>query len=337
MSPTAVAGPTAGARQGDALVRLARWLQRAGYRFTTVTPETHRRVAGRSQARLAVSLRDVFGWNLPFERSLVEGPVWEAMRAADVLASEGTLFRSKVRFATLGELVYLHSAFPTQDGDAVFFGPDTYRFATLIEQVLGAARRPVARLVDVGCGGGAGGLVAARWLRQAGLGEPRVELVDINPIALEFARVNAAMAAMGGTARVEFRQADLYAGTSGPIDLIVANPPYLLDRSQRLYRHGGGRFGSALSERIVAEGLPLLAPGGALVLYTGAPMVGGSDPFYEAVLPLVDGEHYDLDYREIDPDVFGEELDDPAYQDVERIAVVGLVVRRRTADGEGMP
>jgi hypothetical protein len=34
-------------------------------------------------------------------------------------------------------------------------------------------------------------------------------------------------------------------------------------------------------------------------------------------------------YREIDPDVFGEELDDPAYRDVDRIALVAVVLTRR--------
>ena len=33
-------------------------------------------------------------------------------------------------------------------------------------------------------------------------------------------------------------------------------------------------------------------------------------------------------YREIDPDVFGEELERPAYRDVERIAAIGAVFRR---------
>ena len=32
-----------------------------------------------------------------------------------------------------------------------------------------------------------------------------------------------------------------------------------------------------------------------------------------------------LDYRELDPDVFGEELDRPAYRDVDRIAVVAAI------------
>jgi len=31
-----------------------------------------------------------------------------------------------------------------------------------------------------------------------------------------------------------------------------------------------------------------------------------------------------VDYRELDPDVFGEELDRSAYRNVERIAVVAL-------------
>jgi hypothetical protein len=33
--------------------------------------------------------------------------------------------------------------------------------------------------------------------------------------------------------------------------------------------------------------------------------------------------------RELDPDVFGDELDSPAYADVERIALLSVVARRR--------
>jgi hypothetical protein len=35
-----------------------------------------------------------------------------------------------------------------------------------------------------------------------------------------------------------------------------------------------------------------------------------------------------VDYRELDPDVFGEDLDEPAYAQVERIALVGAVIVR---------
>ena len=50
------------------------------------------------------------------------------------------------------------------------------------------------------------------------------------------------------------------------IDLIVANPPYLVDPAGRVYRNGGGSLGTGLGERIVAEGLPRLRAGGQLLL-----------------------------------------------------------------------
>jgi hypothetical protein len=33
-------------------------------------------------------------------------------------------------------------------------------------------------------------------------------------------------------------------------------------------------------------------------------------------------------YREIDPDVFGEELEMPAYRDVDRIALIAAIITR---------
>jgi methylase of polypeptide subunit release factors len=123
-------------------------------------------------------------------------------------------------------------------------------------------------------------------------------------------------------------QGDLFAPLQGDFDLILANPPYLVDRSERAYRHGGGALGFALSERIVSEGAPRLAPGGRLVLYTGAPIVGGKDPFRAAAERLLAPCGWTVQYRELDPDVFGEELAEPAYAEVERIAAVALVVQR---------
>ena len=35
-----------------------------------------------------------------------------------------------------------------------------------------------------------------------------------------------------------------------------------------------------------------------------------------------------LRYEELDPDIFGEELETPAYRDVERIALVSAVITR---------
>ena len=119
----------------------------------------------------------------------------------------------------------------------------------------------------------------------------------------------------------------------GTFDLIISNPPYLDDAAQRAYRHGGARLGRALGVRIAAESLKRLAPGGRLLLYTGVAMVDGEDPFLRELQPLLAASGFEWSYAEIDPDVFGEELERPVYAHIDRIAAVGLVARRPLGDG----
>ena len=57
-------------------------------------------------------------------------------------------------------------------------------------------------------------------------------------------------------------------------------------------------------------------------------MIAGHDPFLEAARGFLTSDHYGWTYQELDPDVFGEELDKPGYEQVERIAVVVLTVSR---------
>jgi methylase of polypeptide subunit release factors len=308
----------------EALVAVGRWLQSAGYAFTTVTPATQARVNARPEAQLARTLRDVFGWSRPFAPDLLPQPVLAALRSAQLLADEPAgLLRSRVRFSSLQGGLYAHSGFPTTDEDAVFFGPDTVRFADLVlAELQREPLRPSPRILDLGCGGGPGGLVAAQACEAL---QPRLVLADINPQALRFAAANAALARM---AHVAFAQGDLFAAVQGEFDLVVSNPPYLNDAAGRTYRHGGGEFGEGISERIVREGLTRLAPGGRLVLYTGAAIVDGHDPLRDALAPTLDLRGWPWRYRELDPDVFGEELLEPAYARAERIAAVALVVQR---------
>lgn len=307
----------------DPLFEVACWLRESGYRFATVTPSTHARVLRRACRRTSETLADIFGWNLPFHPGLLPHAAVRLLKSANALDETGDLLRSKIRFSTLDDSLYLHSGYPTLSGDAVFFGPDTHRFVSLIERSLPLLDRSrIHGIADIGCGSGAGGLTAARLLD----GKPQLLLTDINPLALSYAGVNVALA---GIPSVSLRCGDLYAPLYGTYDLILANPPYLVDAKERLYRHGGGKFGCDLALRIVAEGLPRLAEGGTLILYTAAPIVSGRDTFREALHPLLHTRP-DLrcDYREIDPDVFGEELDNPAYSRVERLAAVSLVVRK---------
>ena len=308
------------------LVLIGHWLAASGYRFVTTTPATHARVNARADARAARDLRGVFGWSRPFEPGLLPDRVTGWLRDADLLREEGALLRSRVRFSTLGDRLYAHSSFPTSDPDSVFFGPDTYRFAALIEAEL--QRQPLppgARILDVGCGAGAGGMVAAITSES---GAPELVLADINPKALVHARANAALAELGS---VSFAQSDLYAQVDGDFDFIVANPPYLVDPSQRTYRNGGGPLGGGLSERIVAEGLLRLVPAGRLVLYSGAAIVDGADPLFDSLGRIAGQRGWPCSYRELDPDVFGEELDSAPYAGTDRIAAVALVVRRPAA------
>ncbi len=310
----------------NALFHLGRWLQDSGYRFVTVTPATHSRVNARSGTDEAKSLCDIFGWSRPFRASLLPPQVLAWLKQGDALEyiaeeSRAGLLRSKIRFSTLDDSLYMHSAYPTADSDAVFFGPDTYRFAALIQRTLAMPYSNRAGcVVDIGCGAGVGGIVAMKALKDKAA---QLILADINPQALRYACINAALEGMSHTS---FRQGDLFDVLDQPIDLLLANPPYLLDPGTRLYRHGGGELGSDLSTRIVLEGLPRLASGGTLILYTGAPIVDGQDTFWESIAPAVQGANVYYHYSELDPDVFGEELDQPTYSKVDRIAAVALTI-----------
>ena len=310
-----------------------RHLASSGYRFTTPTPLTHQRVLAHRGTQMAASLHDVFGLNMPFKIATCNGMTREllaAMRGAGVLQSRGDVLQSRVRVASLGDDLFVHSAYPTHQDDAVFFGPDTYRFARFIKHGVTSFKStgtaPI-RLLDVGCGSGAGGIVAARALVQ--LGPLEVCMNDINPLALQYTAVNASFAGIA----VKPALGNALRAVKGNFDLIISNPPYLDDAARRAYRHGGAGLGRALSVRIVEEALTRLAPGGRLLLYTGVAMVGGVDPFLAEMQPLLEhaqlANQFDWSYSEIDPDVFGEELEQPAYRHVDRIAAVGLTVTRK--------
>lgn len=303
-----------------ALLQLGRRLQADGYRFVTPTPLTHERVNQRAGNERSRTLRDVFGWSRPFLPGLISADEQRQLQDAQVLEAREGLLYSRVRWSSLDGLLFAHSQFPTQASDAVFFGPDSYRFAQLIHSHLQQNFTAVHRAVDIGCGAGVGAIVIARARREA-----QVLALDINPLALRLTTVNAALAEV---ANVEIAHSDVLKDVQGNFDLIVANPPYMADPSERAYRHGGGALGAGLSLRIVEQALPRLTPGGSLVLYTGVAMVDGRDPFIEALQPWLDSPEFGWTYRELDPDVFGEELLTPGYRDVERIAVVALVVTR---------
>ncbi len=307
-----------------ALLRLATALRDRGYRFVTPTPATHARVNSRPANAWAQRIEDVFGWSRPFRDGVLPDTLMALMHDAGVLVpvehAEGQAWRSRVRLSSLSDMLFLHSAYPTEAANAVFFGPDTYRYAAAITPWLDNHAHAIRCAVDIGCGAGPGALLVARkWPEAEVIG------VDINDAALQLTRVNAMLSGAGNVAA---QHSNVLSEVEGNFDLIVSNPPYLADPAERAYRHGGGEFGAALSLAIVEAALERLAPGGALVLYTGVAIVKGVDPFQEAATEQLAGSNVTWSYREVDPDVFGEELEHGRYVQVDRIAAVVLTVKK---------
>jgi methylase of polypeptide subunit release factors len=297
-----------------ALRELLAHLRRSGYAFVVPTPETHRRVLQR-EADDAGSLRDVFGWNKRFHPRLL-GALFEPLAAARLVAEDEHGWRSLVRVGSADGDLLLHSPFPTDAADAVFLGPDSYRFVRFLRDRLQGER--FERAVDFGAGAGVGGLALARCAAVKSL-----SLIDVNPQAVALARLNAEHAGIAA----EVVCADGLGSLGLSPDLVIGNPPYIAG-SRKTYSDGGSDLGIEAAVGWARSALTRLVPGGRVVMYTGSPIVGGDDPVRAELAGLASHHGATLEYEEIDPDVFGEELSRPAYRRVDRIAAVGAEMRR---------
>lgn len=304
-----------------ALLDLLRLLDRDGYAFTTVTPASHARVVARPGREEARSVCDVLGWNLPFRSDTLPSALLDRLRAAGVVRDLGDgRLRSDIRVSSVRGTLFIHSAYPTTDYDSVFLGPDSYRFADYIVGKMGALPAGT-RILDYGAGAGVGGITAGR--RQPGV----TTLADLNPKALFLSSINAEFAGVDHRVVEATRPADV----PGEFDLIVTHPPFMMDRDGRAYRDGGDLFGARLALDWVLQGADKLAPGGKLVLHTGVSIVDGRDVLLDHLRDRFGGPGWRFDYHELDPDIFSEDLAEPAYAEVDRIAAVGLCLTR----GEG--
>jgi release factor glutamine methyltransferase len=91
----------------------------------------------------------------------------------------------------------------------------------LVDEVLDHARGKssgIARVLDVGTGSGAIAIALKKHLPEAG-----VTGIDVSPDALELARSNAEL----NRVDVDFRVGNLLTGVDGPLDVVVANLPYI--------------------------------------------------------------------------------------------------------------
>ena len=109
---------------------------------------------------------------------------------------------------------------------------------------------------------------------------------------------------------------------------MIANPPFIIDKARRAYRHGGEMHGAQLTFEWALEAARRLEPGGRMLLYSGSAVVDGRDGLHEALLDALPAHGCTLHYHELDSDIFGDQLGEPDYQEVERIAAIGAVIAR---------
>ena len=125
--------------------------------------------------------------------------------------------------------------------------------------------------VGVGCG-------AITIALAVNLSGARLVATDISPAALELASEN--VSSHGVEDRVTLLEGDLLQPVSGPIDILVSNPPYIpsaqlaaLPREIRDHEPrvalDGGENGIVLIERLICQAKDKLRPGGAMFVEIG--------------------------------------------------------------------
>ncbi len=133
-------------------------------------------------------------------------------------------------------------------------GHDTYNLVTQTQH------RPGGTVLDLGTGSGVQGVLAARWAS-------RVLSVDINPRALDFARMNAHL--NGVFERMEFKLGSLYDPAEGErFDVLLANPPFVPHPEYDVLFRDGGVQGEDILHVIIRDAPAHLKPGGLLQIMT---------------------------------------------------------------------
>lgn len=308
----------------NALSEVALSLKENDYKFITISPDSHSRILSRAShskhTSLQLVLRDFFGWNMWVDKNALPRPIIEPLERTELIEEQGHLVKSRVRASTYNDLMFFHSGFPTEERDSVFFGPDSYRFLNFLE-----AQRFEGRVIfDIGCGSGVGGLALHDFLKRQGKGNIQAFLSDVNAKALEFSELNAEINEVQNVKTVQTQFAN---DAPKECEIFISNPPFIVDEKSRVYRDGGGRYGIEISCGIIKSFLDFNRQVKSLYMYTGTPVVDGVDVFLNTIRPLLnDSQISKWRYREIDPDIFGEQLDRPAYRYFERLSAVGLVI-----------
>lgn len=188
-------------------------------------------------------------------RQLLDDESIAALNLQGFLDATPRGIRSKVDlYPCLGKYFFTDTAFELEPWpeQVYWLGGDSYTLAYC------TPRRPFASALDLCSGSGVHALLA---------GCPALGL-DINPRAVEFGRLNAAL---NGISQVEFAQGDC-CSAEGTYDLVTLNPPFVPtpEGVAELYRTGGGS-GEGVTERVMRKLPTWLNTGGLFSMATEAP------------------------------------------------------------------
>ncbi len=161
-----------------------------------------------------------------------------------------------------GEAAFRHIVVKTSRG-VLIPRPETEVLVDVVLERLTDVETP--RVLEVGCGTGC---IACSLAKEAGA---RVLATDISPEAVDCARRNVEM--LGLEELVEVVERDCVDGIEGDFDCLVSNPPYIptaelaeLPREvvgfEPALALDGGEDGLVFFDRLIAEALPLVKPGG---------------------------------------------------------------------------
>lgn len=181
-----------------------------------------------------------------------EVPTAEAEAFVDfgeLLEASGDGVRAKVKLVPHGDLL-LASDRDDDAADANWVAgihPPSVTLAKL------TVRRPVTRALDTGTGNGIQALLASRHAEA-------VIATDVNPRALAFARLNAAL---NQVENIELREGSFFEPVEGErFDLLTCNPPYVISPESRFAFRDSGLPGDTVSRVVVERAPELLDEGG---------------------------------------------------------------------------
>jgi methylase of polypeptide subunit release factors len=174
----------------------------------------------------------------------------DALLTLGLVVAGGGMLVPRSRIMPVENLLLAFDGFSTADdphGYVSTFSPTTAWLTAL------TVRRRVASAVDIGTGNGAHALLAARH-------SDRVVATDLNPRALAYTQINAAL---NGLDNIETRLGSLFEPVAGErFDLITCNAPFVVSPESRWQYRDSGMPADQLSELLVRQAAAALATDG---------------------------------------------------------------------------